>query len=137
MSQRRANGVAMFLVGLGLAATGLHWLVTPITHPGASTARVVAVWLQLATGVALAIAGQRRDRRDRQALESSYHALAAVTELGLAGALLTGTAGHWLITPAAHPAAPLWHFTFVWGQAAIGLGLVVAAGRRASLEAAT
>jgi hypothetical protein len=127
----------MFLVGLGLAATGLHWLVTPTAHPGASTALVLAVWLQLAIGATLAIAGHRRDRRDRQALGASYHPLAAAAASGLAGALLTGTAGHWLITPAAHPAAPLWHFVVVWGQAALGLGLVVAASRRASLKAAT
>jgi hypothetical protein len=32
---------------VSLAAQGGHWLITPIAHPDASTARYVGVWMQI------------------------------------------------------------------------------------------
>jgi hypothetical protein len=137
MADRQASGVVICLVGAGLAATAFHWLITPTVHPGASSARVLAVWLQFGAGGALAILGYRRDRLDRARYGAAYQRLAAAAVLGLAGALLAGLGGHWLITPAAHPGAPLWHLVGVWGQVLLGMGLFASARRHAVATAAT
>ena len=43
-----------------VAALGGHWLITPANHPTATTINVVAAWLQVVGGLALAIWGWQR-----------------------------------------------------------------------------
>jgi len=45
-----------------VAALGGHWLITPANHPTAGTLNVVAAWVQLLGGGALAIWAWRRSR---------------------------------------------------------------------------
>jgi hypothetical protein len=137
MADRRASGVVVYLVGAGLAVTAFHWLITPTAHPEAGPARVLAVWLQFGVGGVLALLGYRRDRLDRAEYGAAYHRLAAAAVVGLAGALLAGLGGHWLITPTAHPGAPLWHLVGVWAQVLLGLGLIASAHRHTVATAAT
>ena len=130
MKPRAGTGLTLLVIGLALAATGLHWLITPSAHSSASAARTIAVWAQVGVGVVLAIIGQRLDTLDRRALSQSYHAVGAAALRSLMGALLVGTGGHWLITPLAHPAAPGWQVGAVWVQIALGIWLLTSAARR-------
>ena len=54
------------IFGGWLAGSGLHWLITPINHPDASTMRVLAVWGQVAFGVVVVIANWRARKVTRR-----------------------------------------------------------------------
>ena len=51
----KSKQVAYLLTFLGVVVTGqaIQWLLTPASHPAASGARIIAVWIQLAAGVIL------------------------------------------------------------------------------------
>lgn len=54
-------GIVLWFV----AASGVHWLITPAAHPDASTLRHVWVWIQV---VVCGVAGWRLVRRARRAV---------------------------------------------------------------------
>jgi hypothetical protein len=66
MSNQRQYNPFLAALLLFVAAKAGHWLITPINHPGASSARVAAVWVQLLAGIALAIwVWRRREKTER------------------------------------------------------------------------
>lgn len=132
MKSRTGNGLAMGLIGLALVASGLRWLITPMAHPGVSAIRTIGVYTQVVVGVVLAVFGKRAAARERRLLGEAYNAIAVATCWAMGGALLAGTGGHWLITPAAHPDASTWQTVMVWGQIGLGVWLIATAGRRST-----
>lgn len=57
-----ASGVVLLVIGTGLAATALQWLITPAAHPDASGLRTGLVWGQALFGVGLMLASGPRLR---------------------------------------------------------------------------
>lgn len=60
--------IAGYYDALGLGAVIFagwsgHWLITPIQHPDASTAQYITIWLQIATGVGVAVWAHRKSQR--------------------------------------------------------------------------
>lgn len=53
------------LVGALLAGLGVHWLITPNDHPGASDVQTISVWIQIVVGVSLIGYAWRAERRKR------------------------------------------------------------------------
>jgi hypothetical protein len=49
-------------MSLWFAGTAARWLITPASHPGASTLRYVGVWLQLIIATVLLILFYRKAR---------------------------------------------------------------------------
>ena len=62
----RSRFIVSGLAGLYFTATAMHWLISPIDHPGASGGRIAMVWVQFAAGAALALYSMRQYRRAKQ-----------------------------------------------------------------------
>jgi hypothetical protein len=45
-----------------LAGMAMHWLITPTSHPAATTAQYVWAWIQFVGGIVLMVRIQRRQR---------------------------------------------------------------------------
>jgi hypothetical protein len=128
MTRRISNGVALQWLGLGLILTGVYWLITPDAHPDSSLVRTVAVYGQVLAGIIFAYYGIRLANQEQQIFGGRYRAMVVITCWVMAGALIVGTAGHWLITPASHLGASNLRVFLVWGQIVIGLGLMATGG---------
>jgi len=128
MKIRTGSGVVLILFGCVLAGTAANWLITPITHPDASTVRTVAVGVQLLLGIALVVWGARLDKQDRRVLGDRYRIVALAMFWMLFGAWLAGAGVHWFISRQV-PASTL-RIVAVWGQVAAGIVLAVMASRR-------
>lgn len=59
-----ASGVVTLLIGTMLAATALHWLITPAAHPDATSLRAGLVWAQALVGIAFMMASRSRLREE-------------------------------------------------------------------------
>lgn len=46
-----ASGVVLLCIGAFFAGTAMHWLITPMSHPEASSLRTAMVWGQALLGV--------------------------------------------------------------------------------------
>jgi hypothetical protein len=53
----------IFMLGIGLAAQALHWFITPMAHPGASTFQAAMVGLQFVVGASLTLGAALVARR--------------------------------------------------------------------------
>ncbi len=135
--KRIGNGLVMSLIGIMVAAGAARWLITPINHPDASDARVVAVVIQLVIGVAVLAWGWSQDREDRRIRGQKYEVFASGVVCLVIGAGLAGTAMQWLITPALHPDASGLRTGMVWAQALVGIGLMALSRPRLREELAT
>lgn len=56
-------GGALFGMCLMIAANGISWLVTPMRHPDAGTARTIAVFVQIVVSASVAVLLYVRQRR--------------------------------------------------------------------------
>lgn len=133
--KRIGNGMVMALIGVGLAASAVHWLITPMDHPDASNARVAAVLVQALIGVAALAWGWRQHHEDRRTRGPHYEAFASGVVCLIIGAGLAGTAMHWLITPMSHPDVSSLRTGLVWGQVLLGIGLMAFSRPRLKSEA--
>lgn len=135
--KRIGNGLMMSLIGIMIAASAARWLLTPIDHPDASDARVAGVAVQFVLGLAMLAWGWRQDREDRHVRGPEYEVFASGVVGLCIGALLAGTAMRWLITPMSHPEAASLRTAMVWGQAAVGVGLMALSRPRLKSAVAT
>jgi peptidoglycan biosynthesis protein MviN/MurJ (putative lipid II flippase) len=125
----------LLVVGFWLVGSGGHWLITPIDHPGATAARVIAVWVQSGLGVLLLVMGNRWHQRERRTLGPRYSAVVNTTLLALVGAACALSAAHWLILPNGNGAA--WRVAGAWLQLAVGVLLLGLAAWRPAARKTT
>lgn len=128
MRRHEGAGLIVLVMGCWLVGSGGHWLITPLDHPGATTGRVIAVWLQIGFGALLLSAGNRWHQHERRLLGSRYAAVMNRTLLALVGAAFALSAGHWLILPQSGAAA--WRVSAVWLQLGLGIMLLGLAALR-------
>jgi len=66
VKQTITESAAWSVAAATLIGTGIHWFVTPMSHPGASRWQIARVVLQLVLGVAAGLYATRRFRYEQE-----------------------------------------------------------------------